>query len=138
MTRGEKESFNWTRFKDVLGSGDGNGGSSSGPFLPSRVLAVSEQAKGGREGERGGEGELQYRMSSACSVLTAVKTSLPQSSATAASANTQVDQNRARSKRSHVAWRPYERKRGERVRPPPPEPPPKPIFMYHTYCKNKC
>lgn len=47
------------------------------PVPPPRVLAVLEQRK--RERER--ESLLQYRMSSACSILTSVKTSLPQSSA---------------------------------------------------------
>lgn len=58
------------------------------PIPPPRVPAVSEQRK--RERER--ESLLQYRMSSACLVLTSVKTSIPQSSAAvAAPESTQVD-----------------------------------------------
>ena len=48
------------------------------PIPPSRVLVVSEQ----RERETQREREREYRMSSGCSVLTSVKTSLRQSSAT--------------------------------------------------------
>lgn len=78
VTRGERESFSWTHFMDVLGSGDENPGRLNCPFLPLGSLRCQSKQR-----KRGRASRLQHRMSSVSSALTSVKTSLPQSFATA-------------------------------------------------------
>lgn len=51
MTRGERESFSWTHFTNVLGSGDENPGRFNCPVPPPGVLAVSEQTKKEKQSE---------------------------------------------------------------------------------------
>lgn len=84
VTQGERESFSWTQFMDVLGSADGNGGRLGGPLLPLGSWRCQSKEKGERESE--------HRMCWACPVLISVKNRPPsQPSHSAAPACTQVD-----------------------------------------------